>query len=323
MKLTCASVFFCVFGILLDYASCQDNDWKSPDGMVTISLESVNSAAGPVDHLLIGGSPAKLISHSPIRRENHGYGWLNSVSPKWIDNEFVVFEDEMGLCLVNIQQQAVLLNQVFTGYTRSPKAQAWAAIRYRPTSRNQEQLVGTERDAIWIIEPDELAANAKQSTSEKPFAHVAALQLDGIAVAKPIWSDDGAAFAIAKQLNGKIAADVFDHKQRALIRSVPLLGMELTQEQLLSVWLIPEVEHQAFVAIKEANVFDLTNSQSVPASDSRSEVQMQRTPVSDAPKVQRTSTPSEEPSSSTAWSIIAVLIVATGGLLWWLGKRRS
>ncbi len=31
----------------------------------------------------------------------------------------------------------------------------------------------------------------------------------------------------------------------------------------------------------------------------------------------------EEPTSSTAWSIIVVLIVAVGGLLWWLGKRRS
>jgi|GEM_PF-1435432 len=36
-----------------------------------------------------------------------------------------------------------------------------------------------------------------------------------------------------------------------------------------------------------------------------------------------TSTPSEEHASSTAWSIIGVLIVAAGGLLWWLGKRRS
>jgi hypothetical protein len=35
------------------------------------------------------------------------------------------------------------------------------------------------------------------------------------------------------------------------------------------------------------------------------------------------STASEEPTSSTAWSIIGVLIVAVGGLLWWLGKRRS
>jgi|JI10StandDraft_1071094.scaffolds.fasta_scaffold35827_2 hypothetical protein len=33
--------------------------------------------------------------------------------------------------------------------------------------------------------------------------------------------------------------------------------------------------------------------------------------------------PSEEPTSSTSWSIIVVLIVAAGGLLWLLLKRRS
>jgi hypothetical protein len=35
------------------------------------------------------------------------------------------------------------------------------------------------------------------------------------------------------------------------------------------------------------------------------------------------STPSEEPSSSTPWSIIVVLIVAGLGLLWLLLKRRA
>lgn len=48
-------------------------------------------------------------------------------------------------------------------------------------------------------------------------------------------------------------------------------------------------------------------------------------PASDkkAPEAKLTPAPSEEPTSSTAWSIIGVLIVAAGGLLWWLGKRRS
>jgi len=36
-----------------------------------------------------------------------------------------------------------------------------------------------------------------------------------------------------------------------------------------------------------------------------------------------TATPSDKPTSSTPWSIIVVLIVAAGGLLWLLLKRRS
>lgn len=45
------------------------------------------------------------------------------------------------------------------------------------------------------------------------------------------------------------------------------------------------------------------------------------TPQSKAPSP--TASPSEEPTSSTPWSIIVVLIVAAGGLLWLLLKRRS
>jgi hypothetical protein len=42
-----------------------------------------------------------------------------------------------------------------------------------------------------------------------------------------------------------------------------------------------------------------------------------------APNKAPTSTPSEEPTSLTPWSIIVILTVAVGGLLWLLLKRRS
>lgn len=47
------------------------------------------------------------------------------------------------------------------------------------------------------------------------------------------------------------------------------------------------------------------------------------TPAPKAPEEKRTPTPTEEPTASTPWSIIVVLIVAASGLLWLLLKRRS
>lgn len=49
---------------------------------------------------------------------------------------------------------------------------------------------------------------------------------------------------------------------------------------------------------------------------------LEKTPESKA-TTPTASSPSEEPTSSTAWSIIMVLIVAVCGLLWLLLKRRS
>lgn len=61
-----------------------------------------------------------------------------------------------------------------------------------------------------------------------------------------------------------------------------------------------------------------TTSQTTPEPKTPSIVQP---PTPKAPST--APAPSEGLSSSTAWSIIGVLIVAVGGLLWWLGKRRS
>jgi len=51
---------------------------------------------------------------------------------------------------------------------------------------------------------------------------------------------------------------------------------------------------------------------------------VQQTTPKKAPETNPTEpTPGEEPTSSTPWSIIVVLIVAALGLLWLLLKRRS
>jgi len=47
------------------------------------------------------------------------------------------------------------------------------------------------------------------------------------------------------------------------------------------------------------------------------------TPTKKAPKTKSEPTPSEEPISSTPWSIIVVLIVAATGLLWLVLKKRN
>ena len=264
MKTQITSAFWCVVLMLLAHCACHARDWSSPDGSATLTLQTANPSTGSLDHLHIEGTPIKFVSHSPIRRENHGFDWMNSVSPTWLGNRFVAFEDDMGLCLVDTQQRTILLDQVFTAYTKSPDSDMWVAIRYRPTSRNQEKLTGNEKDTVWFIKPAALAESTQMVTDDNPFAHVAAVQVNGISVASPHWSEDGAGVAIIRQLDGKVAADVFDPKTIVLVRTVPLQDMTLTQEQLLSVWIIPEIDRMASEAIKANHVFDMEKSQMKP-----------------------------------------------------------
>jgi len=306
--------------------------FSSPSGRLTMALMNVPSPAGPSgpsiqvlarqttrDDLV----PSTLVCESRLLAENHGYAWLNTEHHQWVSDKFLIFDDGDGLCVVDAESNQLLLNQTFTGYARSPKSQSWAAIRYRPTNRDQEQLTGKEKDTIWFIDPAALAANAEQSTTENPFAHVAAVQLDGIAIAQPQWSEDGTSVAIVKQREGKVAVDLFDPKQRVLVRSVSLPELTLTQEQLLSVWIIPEVDQRASEAIKASHVFEVTNSQAVPATNNHAKNEASITPRRAEPDATPTTSPPSEEPSSTPWSVIVVLIVAALGLLWLLLKRRS
>ncbi|MEY4484143.1 MAG: hypothetical protein RL693_1595, partial [Verrucomicrobiota bacterium] len=132
-------------------------EWENPARSITVELKTQIAAGVDVQVLKIGSQALQLLGHSNIRRENHGFAWLESTPAHWVSDQFLVFQDDLGLCLVDAVGRKVLLNQVFTGFTKSPNADKWAAIRYRPTARDQEKLTGSERDTLWIIDPESLA----------------------------------------------------------------------------------------------------------------------------------------------------------------------
>lgn len=205
--------------------------------------------------------PVNIMPQSPFYREYQGGIWAETPI-KWSpDRRFAIFESSEKLAIVDTQESVVLLNSEFTAFSKSPVEGHWAAIRYRPSGRNQELLVGNEMDTIWFIEPTALAEKAKMVTDANPFAHVAAVHIDGIAIAGPKWSKDGARVAIVRQRDGKILADVFDPVTKELLRTVPLPDLTLTQEQLLSVWIIPEIDRMVSELIKNNDILAVERSQ--------------------------------------------------------------
>jgi hypothetical protein len=77
---------------------------------------------------------------------------------------------------------------------------------------------------------------------------------------------------------------------------------------------------------KVGSAVNATPSKSLPPTASSTVIpppSVQSTALKKAPEAKPTSTPSEEPTSSTPWSIIVVLIVAAIGLLWLVLKKRK
>lgn len=158
---------WCVLGHIVTLAAA--SEWISPNAATTVQLATEDTATGKLEYIFIGGQKLPLLGHSPIRRENHGFGWFAGATGTWIDNRYLIFEDDMGLGIVDTQLRLILMNQVFTGHTKAPGVSKWAAIKYRPTSRNQEQLRGDEIDKLLFISPESLAAKSAASSEEAPL----------------------------------------------------------------------------------------------------------------------------------------------------------
>ena len=199
--------------------------------------------------------PVSILPQSRFYREYQGGIWAETPLRWSPDRRYAIFENPEKLAIVDTQASVVLLNSAFTAFSKSPVEDRWVAIRYRPSGRNQEMLIGNEMDTVWFIEPADLAAKAQMASDAHPFAHVPAVQIDGIAVASPHWSKDGTSVAIVRQRDGILVADVFDPFRNALICTVPMQDMALTQEQLLSVWIIPEIDRRVSEAIKDNHIF--------------------------------------------------------------------
>jgi hypothetical protein len=197
---------------------------------------------GAIQQLAINGQTLPLLGHSAIRRENHGFSWLATTPAHWLRDRFLIFQDDDGLCIVDATKKQILVNQVFAGFTKAPGLEEWAAIRYRPTARNQETLTGFERDTLWVIDPEVLASKSDLASEDAPFRHIPSVQLDGIAIAPPIWTEDGSGVVTAIYRDGYVDAVLFDAASQQETKRVRLDGLSLTAEQVLSPWFLKEVE---------------------------------------------------------------------------------
>lgn len=224
----------------LDHASGLES-WKNPQGTKEIKLIKENSPAGDLQSLMVNGEPLKILANSNIRRENHGYGWMESAETSWIDNRLVVFQDHFGLAIVDADRNVLLLNQAVEGYSESPNGESWAAIRYRAFDKNQEALKGNENDTLWFLDPRVLAEQAGAATEEAPFAQVPGVQVGGIALGPPVWSTDGKSITVTLYSNGTIFADTYDVVSHKRIASAARKDPGISREQLLSLRFLPEV----------------------------------------------------------------------------------
>jgi len=242
----------------------------SPDGSVTAVVAAQPSALGrghPPIYSLGAISNGSFVPFAPLpqslySREYHGMAWFDDVQPDWIGNRFLIFEDKFGIAIVDIPNRQMLLDHVFMAYAESPTAHEWAAIRFRPTARMQEQLTDDFQDTLLLIDPMYAATHIREASESNFVGHLQAVQPGGVILAKPTWASDGSSIAVLTWKQGTVAAVRYDTKLRETARSP--VELKVDRESALSTGLNEDFAAVAARILSDPTTFELTSPSSGP-----------------------------------------------------------
>jgi len=156
----------------------------------------------------------------------------------------------------------MLLDHVFEAYAKSPVSDQWAAIRFRPTTRMQEQLDEDFQDTLLLIDPQHVAIHLRDVSEANFVAHLKAVQPGGVMLAKPVWSDDGSAVAVLTWKQGTVAAVRYDRSLREIARAI--VELRVDRQSALSTGLNEDLAPIAARILADPRTFESASPSSVP-----------------------------------------------------------
>lgn len=248
--------------------------FKSPTGIREIVVVTTparsRTPAPPVELIgrMVNGSflEAKNLAETVYLHEYHGNGWIRDGEPTWIDDRLVCAHDSIGIFIADAETNTILFNNVLAGYpdyvlpgyAKSPTAEQWAAVRFRPTARIQPLLTDDFEDTVLLIDPRRVAAAAAGIQEPDSLAHVQSAKPGGVALAAPEWSPDGSAFAILTWKQGAVEAVRYNSNLREIGRVAVKIQVE--RETALSLAFKPELAQTAKNILRDPTIFQSIRS---------------------------------------------------------------
>ena len=248
--------------------------FKSPTGIreiVVVTTAALSRTPAPPVELIgkmVNGSflEAKNLAEAAYIREYHGNGWIRDGEPTWIDDRLMCVQDTIGIFIADAETNTILFNNalagypdyVLAGYAKSPTAEQWAAVRFRPTSRMQPLLTDDFEDTLLLIDPRRVAAAAAGIQEPDSLAHTPSAKLGGVALAAPEWSPDGSAFAVLTWKQGIVEAVRYNSNLHENGR-VPV-NIQVERETALSLAFKPELAQTAKNILRDPRTFQSIRS---------------------------------------------------------------
>ena len=173
-------------------------EWISPDKqvkMVVVGRETKFRSVLDREWFIVKDEVKKGVASSSLlkelnRGEYAGKAWIESVEPSWYFNRYLVFESDAALCVIDTKEACMVLNNYFLALQKDPKANCWAAIRLRAGGRNETRLDDSYSDDLHIIELEKVCELVSgKSDSQFRIKDLTHLNLNGVALLKPLWID--------------------------------------------------------------------------------------------------------------------------------------
>lgn len=297
--------------------------WFSPSGNRAFEL-SFGKTGEPLLRVLFNNQSRQVVESpliaTPISREFGGITWFADATSKWIDGRYLAFEADDRLAMLDAESALMLLNTTFEALSKAPSGEKWSAVRYRAVGRHQERLSADFQDTLFVIDLQQvIKSNASENDNPKLFDNLKSVKLPGNALTKPVWMKVAGVEQIAIGLwdDDQVTAYVLNADTLDVVERKPL-ATTVDHEIARSPWIDRDAEQKIAKAMLGALSESATSSaaQTVPSG-------VKPEPVTRLPESLPSQANSEEPTSSTPWSIIVVLIVAGTGLLWLLVKKRK
>ena len=265
------SVLFagCLFGVAMLHGQIGEYEIKrtfvSPNDSVTAAVAAQMSALGrghpPIYSLGVASNglfmPFAQLPDSRYFREYHGTGWFDG-EPRWIDDRFLIFEDDAGIAIAEVQSRRLLVDHVFTDYEKSPVADKWVAIRLRAVGRLQPQLTDDFEDTVLMIDPYDVANQIDNATEDNFVGQMKVAHPGGIILAKCEWAPDGLGVAVLVWERGNVKAVRYDVNLNETAR-VPV-NLQVDHESALSLSLNPNLSETARRILSDAKTFKSTTA---------------------------------------------------------------
>jgi len=187
--------------------------WQSPKKAITFFIKAKDPKEPFLYEMFLQREkeePLKVKStESELRREHMGHGWFLDAKYKWVGERLLVFNNDIGIGVLDVKQARFLINNSFESLVKHSTEDKWIFVRYRGAGRQWDPTIRQDKLGLIELTPEVLKS---ENPSTSFLDHVRWIELPGLIISPPIWTKNATEIAFLQWIDGKTYLCLHDGK---------------------------------------------------------------------------------------------------------------